>query len=60
MGISLLFIALVGYEVYSAFFDKNRLPTEEYFTEETSPDGKYTVKAYAMEVLERLMLFVVN
>ena len=24
----------------------NRLPTGEYLTEETSPDGKYTVKAY--------------
>lgn len=24
----------------------NRLPTGEYLTEETSPDGKYTLKAY--------------
>ncbi|MGE7978928.1 DUF5412 domain-containing protein [Psychrobacillus sp. NPDC093200] len=42
----LLFIALVGYGVYWAFFDMNRLPTGEYLTEEISPDGKYTLKAY--------------
>lgn len=49
MGIiigSLLFIGLVGYGVYWAFFDMNRLPTGEYLTEKTSPDGKYTLKAY--------------
>ena len=44
--IGLLFIALVGYGVYWVFFDMNRLPTGEYLTEETSPDGKYTLKAY--------------
>jgi hypothetical protein len=44
--IGLLFIALVGYGVYWAFFDLNRLPTGEYLTEETSPDGTYTLKAY--------------
>ncbi|GAA5416677.1 hypothetical protein Pryu01_01715 [Paraliobacillus ryukyuensis] len=43
---SLLFIALVGDGVYWAFFDMNRLPTGEYLTEETSPDGSYTLKAY--------------
>lgn len=32
--------------VYWAFFDMNRLPTGEYLTEDTSPDGTYTVKAY--------------
>ena len=37
-----------------------RLPKEEYFTEETSPDGKYIVKAYAMEVLQCLLLFTVS
>ncbi|WP_425467635.1 DUF5412 family protein [Psychrobacillus soli] len=56
----MLFIALVEYGVYWAFFDMRRLLTEEYFTEETSTDGKYAVKAYAMEVLQRLMLFVVS
>lgn len=44
--IGLLLMALVGYGVYWAFFDMNRLPTGEYLTEETSPDGKYTLKAY--------------
>ncbi|WP_419096031.1 DUF5412 domain-containing protein [Rossellomorea pakistanensis] len=44
--IGLLFVGLVGYGVYLAFFDMNRLPTGEYLTEETSPDGKYTLKAY--------------
>lgn len=43
---SLIVIGLVGYGVFWAFFDMNRLPTGEYLTEETSPDGKYTVKAY--------------
>lgn len=43
---SLIVIGLVGYGVYWAFFDLERLPTGEYLTEETSPDGKYTVKAY--------------
>ena len=42
----LLFIALIGYGVYSFFFDMNSLPTGEYLIEETSPDGKYTLKAY--------------
>ena len=44
--IGLLFVALIGYGVYWAFFDMNRLPTGEYLTEETSPDGNYTLKAY--------------
>ncbi|MFJ6264659.1 DUF5412 domain-containing protein [Lysinibacillus xylanilyticus] len=42
----LLFVALVGYGVYWAFFDMKRLPIGEYLTEETSPNGKYTLKAY--------------
>lgn len=46
MIVSLLFIALVGYGIYWAFFDMNRLSTGEFLTEETSPDGKYTLKAY--------------
>ena len=39
-------VLLLGYGVYWAFFDMDRLPTGEYLTEETSPDGKYTLKAY--------------
>ena len=44
--VGLLFVALVGYGVYWAFFDMDRLPKGEYRTEEISPDGKYTLKAY--------------
>lgn len=40
------FIGIIGYGVYWAFFDMNRLPKGEYLTEETSPDGTYTLKAY--------------
>ncbi len=44
--IGLLFSVLAGYGVYWAFFDMNRLPTGEFLTEEMSPDGTYTLKAY--------------
>jgi len=44
--IGLLFVGFIGYGVYWAFFDMNRLPSGEYLTEEISPDGKYTLKAY--------------
>ena len=44
--IGILFMGLIGYGVYWSFFDMNTLPTGEYLTEETSPDGTYTVKAY--------------
>ena len=44
--ISFLFIGFVGYGIYWAFFDMNRLPKGEYLTEETSPDGTYTLKTY--------------
>ena len=38
--------AVLGYGVYWAFFDMGRLPEGEFLTAETSPDGKYTLKAY--------------
>ncbi|WP_158231808.1 DUF5412 domain-containing protein [Sporosarcina sp. P19] len=44
--VSLLLGAFIGYGVYWAFYDMSRLPTGEFLTEEISPDGKYTVKAY--------------
>ena len=44
--ISFLFIGFVGCGIYWAFFDMNRIPTGEYLTEEMSPDGTYTLKAY--------------
>ena len=44
--VGILFIGVIGYGVYWAFFDMDRLPTGEYLTEETSPDGTYTIRAY--------------
>lgn len=44
--ISFIFVGFVGYGIYWAFFDMKSLPTGEYVTEETSPDGAYTLKAY--------------
>lgn len=44
--IGFLLIGMIGYGVYWAFFDMNRLPVGEYVTEKTSPDGSYTIKAY--------------
>lgn len=44
-----IFLSIVGilaYGVYWAFFDMERLPEGEYIGEVTSPDGRYTVKAY--------------
>ncbi|WP_274309931.1 DUF5412 domain-containing protein [Solibacillus daqui] len=43
---STLVLGVIGYAIYWFFFDMNRLPTGEYLTEATSPDGTYTVKAY--------------
>ncbi|MCH7321491.1 DUF5412 domain-containing protein [Solibacillus sp. MA9] len=44
--VSALFLGVVGYAIYWAFFDMNRLPKGEYLTEAISPDGTYTVKSY--------------
>ena len=43
---SLLFVGILGYGVYLAFFDMNRLPKGDYLTEVTSPNGFYTLKGY--------------
>ncbi|QFG00629.1 hypothetical protein PB01_18545 [Psychrobacillus glaciei] len=37
---------LVSFGVYWAFFDMNRLPKGDFLTEEFSPNGKYTLRAY--------------
>lgn len=42
----LLAAAIIGFGIYWLFFDLNRLPKGEFLTEETSPDGSYTLKAY--------------
>ncbi|RBP06221.1 DUF5412 domain-containing protein [Rossellomorea aquimaris] len=39
-------VAFVIYGVYWAFYDMNRLPKGEFLSEESSPDGKYTLRAY--------------
>ena len=44
--VGVLFMGAIGYGIYWAFFDMNRLPTGEYLTAETCPDGTYTIKAY--------------
>lgn len=44
--VGLACISILGYGVYWALFDTNRLPKGEYLTEVTSPDGAYTLKAY--------------
>ncbi|TXK83964.1 DUF5412 domain-containing protein [Paenibacillus sp. N3.4] len=46
LSIGLLFIGLIGYGIYWAFFDMNRLPTGDLIGQSTSPNGKYTINAY--------------
>ncbi|WP_225217688.1 DUF5412 domain-containing protein [Sporosarcina gallistercoris] len=47
--VGMLIVALVGYGVYWFFFNMDRLPKGELLTEETSPNGKYTLKAYVTD-----------
>jgi Family of unknown function (DUF5412) len=44
--VGLIVAALVAFGVYWMFYDMSRLPQGEFLTEETSPDGTYTLKAY--------------
>jgi hypothetical protein len=44
--VGLIVAAFVAYGVYWMFYDMSRLPQGEFLTEETSPDGTYTLKAY--------------
>ncbi|MGF3104455.1 DUF5412 domain-containing protein [Rossellomorea sp. DUT-2] len=47
LGIFCLCVAaFVIYGVYWAFYDMDRLPKGEFLIEESSPDGKYTLRAY--------------
>jgi hypothetical protein len=45
----LFIIAVFSYGIYWAFFDMGRLPQGELISEVTSPNGKYTIKAYVSE-----------
>ena len=44
--ITLCWSVILWFIFYWSFFDLERLPTGEYLTEQVSPDGTYTVKAY--------------
>lgn len=61
LAIGLLIVVLAGYAFYWIFFDMNHFPTGEFLTEESSPNGAYTVKAFVTdgEPLRR-MQFEVN
>ena len=41
-----LIVVLLGIFVYTFFISMESLPKGEFLTEESSPDGKYTLKAY--------------
>ncbi|WP_407271671.1 DUF5412 domain-containing protein [Radiobacillus sp. PE A8.2] len=45
---TLLVVEAITYGVYWLFFDMDRLPEGEFLTEETSPNGDYTLKAYVV------------
>lgn len=55
-SIGLLFIGLICYGTYWAFFDMNRLPTGELIEQSNSPNGKYTINAYVQVEEQRLIL----
>lgn len=42
----ILTMILLGIFVYTFFISMESLPKGEFLTEESSPDGKYTLKAY--------------
>lgn len=46
IGVLMLLICLLGYSVYWAFFDIQRLSGQEVIATSDSPDGQYTVTAY--------------
>ena len=41
-----LILVLLGIFIYTFFISMESLPKGEFLTEESSPDGKYTLKAY--------------
>ncbi|WP_432352309.1 DUF5412 domain-containing protein [Sporosarcina sp. A2] len=49
LAIGLLIVVLAGYAFYWIFFDMNHFPTGEFLTEESSPNGAYTVKAFVTD-----------
>ena len=53
----LLIISLLGYGIYWAFYDIQRIEGQEVIQEVSSPNGTYTITAYLnMVVQQRVML----
>lgn len=46
LGVGLILSVGVGYGIYWAFFDMDRLPTGDLIAQQTSPNGTYTLRAY--------------
>jgi hypothetical protein len=44
--VGVIVAAIIAFAGYWLFYDMDRLPQGEFLTEETSPDGAYTLKAY--------------
>lgn len=44
--IATMMIAFIAYGIYWAFYDMNRLPKGDLISEQQSPNGTYTIKAY--------------
>ncbi|MBR3808875.1 MAG: DUF5412 domain-containing protein [Clostridia bacterium] len=44
--VTISFVLLIVYGIYWAFFDIQRIDGQEFLSESTSPDGRYTVTAY--------------
>jgi hypothetical protein len=44
--VGVIVAAIITFAGYWLFYDMDRLPKGEFLTEETSPDGAYTLKAY--------------
>lgn len=42
----ILIVTLLGILIYTFFVSMDRLPKGDFLAEESSPDGKYTLKAY--------------
>lgn len=41
-----IIVCVMGYGIYWAFYDIQRIDGQEYITESTSPNGKYTIITY--------------
>jgi len=45
----LIFVGVISYGIYWAFYDINRLPEGRFLTESKSPDSTYSIRAYVSE-----------